>query len=79
MKIKVFAEARRYATRDETRAFLQRKFDDLNTQWLVGMPCLAYRGSEVTTIVKLEGDAAYLANGDSMHISRMRRAPNYKY
>lgn len=63
---------RRYTTRAEDAAFLLDAFADLRRTWKVGDVCRPYRGTEPTTVIKLDGDAVYLANGESLHVSRMR-------
>lgn len=64
----------RRTTKAEDRAFLAKKFADLAIVWKPGDRCLAYKGDEVTAVERIEGSIAYLENGDSLHVSKMRRA-----
>lgn len=64
--------ARRYTTRREDAAFMMNVLAGATKGWKVGDACRAYRGTDTTTVIRIEGDAVYLANGDSMHRSKMR-------
>lgn len=66
--------SRRHTTKAEDRAYLAKRLGDLRTEWKPGDRCLALRGTEATTVAKVEGQIITLANGDSMHFSHMRRS-----
>lgn len=63
----------RRTTRREDAAFLSRAFEDLGRAWKPGDACASARGRVPTTLVKIEGEIAHLADGTSVHRSRMRR------
>lgn len=70
------AVMKRHTTRAEDAAFLQRRVVDATHAWKVGDGCLPYRGREVTSVVRIDGDIIHLANGDALHRSHMRRIPH---
>jgi hypothetical protein len=63
----------RRATRAQVAAFLGARLDDLRRDWKPGDPCASARGPVPTTLLRIEGDVAYLADGTSAHRSKMRR------
>lgn len=64
--------ARRYTTRREDAAFVLRALAGARKTWQVGDACQPYRGTVETTVARVDGDIVHLANGESMHRSRMR-------
>lgn len=65
---------KRRTTKREDAAFLARAFEGATRTWKVGDECQGYRGAETTTVVRIEGDIVHLADGTSIHRSRMRGA-----
>ena len=57
----------------EDAQFLSRRLADATRAWRPGDECRSYRGNETTTVLRVDGEIVYLANGDSMHVSKMRR------
>lgn len=76
MSIKQWASARlsgpRYTTKAQDMAFLAKRFGDASKKWKVGDECMSYKGNEVTKVSRIDGPIIYLANGDSMHVSKMK-------
>lgn len=66
--------ARRYTTARQDAAFLFSRLADARREWKPGDACRSYRGDANTTVDRREGDLVFLANGDSMHVSKMRSA-----
>jgi hypothetical protein len=68
---------RRYTTRAEDAAFILKRIAEANrTDWKVGDECMSYNLREQTTVDSIHegpgGKIVTLANGDQMHISKMR-------
>jgi hypothetical protein len=57
---------------------LFERIHQANKPRAVGDKVLAYRGNAVATIVRIDGCLVYLDNGDAMHISKVRSAPEGK-
>ncbi len=66
------ATKNRYTTRQQDAAFMMRAIAEANRTWAIGEACLSYNGREETTVIRIYADIATLANGESMHISKMR-------
>jgi hypothetical protein len=64
----------RYTTAAEDRAFMAQRMADMNRQWAVGDTCLSYNMREKTTIAAIDGGIVTLANGDQMHVTKVRGA-----
>lgn len=67
--------ARRYTTRREDAAFILQRYAEATQQWNVGDRCLSYDGRTITTVYRIEGDQITTAQRETMHRSKMRRAP----
>lgn len=53
--------------------YLAKRLAEAARSWAVGDKCLGFTGARVTTtIVKIDGDILYLANGQSGHRTRVR-------
>lgn len=63
---------RKYTTALQDAQFLALRTAAATKKWQPGDACLAYRGREVTSVARVEGDTVYLADGTHMHVSRMR-------
>lgn len=63
---------RRYTTRTEDAAYILRRLADAHRSWKVGDACLSYDLRSETTIARIEGEIAHLANGDHCHVSKVR-------
>lgn len=72
---------RRHTTRAEDLAFLRQRVADAARPWAVGDRCLSYNLQEETTVARIEPAVhasgpndliAHLANGDHMHVSKLR-------
>ena len=66
--------ARRYTTRLQDAEFVARRLSDATRDWKIGDACRSYDNSANTTVERVDGAIVVLANGDSMHVSKMRRA-----
>lgn len=64
--------ARRYITREQDKAFITSLMKQACKDWKPGDPCRPYKGTQNTTVARVEGDIVYLANGESLHRSKMR-------
>jgi hypothetical protein len=62
----------KHTTRKQDAAFLMARMADATKGWKVGDTCLSYNMRETTTVASIDGDIVTLANGDSMHVSKMR-------
>ncbi len=51
---------------------MRQRMSDLTRDWQVGDRCRPYRGVEPTTVAAIEGDIVTLANGERLHITKMR-------
>lgn len=54
-------------------AYLRQKMNQAAGPWNVGDATMPYKGTEPTTIAKIDGDIVHLANGQSMHKSYLRK------
>ncbi len=64
--------ARRFTTRRQDAAFLMARLADARRPWKAGDRCLSYDLRSETTVARIEGEIAILANGDSCHVSNVR-------
>ena len=65
--------SRRYTTRAQDLAFLREVFEDSTRTWQIGDLCRPAQGRETTSVARIEGSIVHLANGQHLHITRMRR------
>jgi hypothetical protein len=63
---------RRYTTRQEDAAFILRRLAESRRTWQVGDRCLTYNLQGETTVARIDGEIVHLANGDHMHVTKMR-------
>lgn len=63
----------RRRTRTTTAKWLGERLEDLGRGWKPGDACASARGPIPTTLVRIEGESAILADGTSVHVTRMRR------
>lgn len=65
---------RRRTTKADDARFMLARLSDATRRWSVGDRCWAYREHVVTTVDAIEGEIVTLANGDMLHVSKMRSA-----
>lgn len=70
-RARLAAKRAKGTTKAEDAAYMLGRLADARRAWAAGDACLSFRGGAATTVARVEGSIAYLADGSSGHVSRM--------